>query len=220
MTKKTLQLLASVALVAGMGFASITTASADTSTGTASTTGNVSLTAGETDPENPGDAGGITLKAVPFITVPATEIDGTDQEIAATVDATAKSGDKAGKVQVVNAGHKSDWTVQVASTAFKSDADTMNASTLTMGTATVAPEATDNTTTLPSLVNSAISFNTGEDNANQDVVGATYDTDTKEGVGTFNTTYAGTKLNLKAGNVAGDYASTLTWTLTNTPSTN
>lgn len=217
MTKKTLQLLASVAVVAGLGFTGVTAnADSTTSTGT-TTTGNVTLTAGTTDPDNPGgDAGGINLKTVPYVNVPSTAITGSDQSVTGTVSATESGTSNDGVVQVVNPGHKSDWTVQVAATAFKSSDDTMNASTLVLGTPTIANADTDGTGVAPSTLNQAITFNTGETTANQNVEAADYSTN-KEGVGTWNTTYSGATLNLKAGNVAGAYQSTLTWTLTNTP---
>lgn len=221
MTKKTLQLLATVALVTGMGWASATTAHAADDTGTATTSGNVTLTADDGE-EGGGNAGGIILKSTPWITVPSSKINGSDQTIDATVDSALSNGDGKGTVQVVNAGHKSSWKVQLANTVFTDpeSKDVMNASTLNFGAATVqAVGDTENATTAPSLVNQGLSLNTGSATQNQDVVGATYTAASKEGVGTFNTTYSGAKLNLKAGNVAGNYQSTLTWTLTNTPAT-
>lgn len=214
MTKKTLQLLASVALVAGMGMASVTTAhAADSTTGTAETTGNVTLTADDGE-EGGNNAGGIVLKEAPWITMPSTEINGEDQTVAATVDASKNGGGNDGKLQVVNAGHKSNWNVQVGATAFASGDDTLGASTLTLSGGKVASVGTS---TLPSSVSTALTFNGGSVTPNQDVVGATYNANTKEGVGTFDTTYTGGQLDLKAGNVAGAYESTITWTLTNTP---
>lgn len=222
MTKKTLQLLATVALVTGMGLVSATTAHAADNTANVTTTGNVTLTADDGEEGGGGNAGGIVLKKTPWITVPSSKINGSDQTIAATVDSALSSGDGNGAVQVVNAGHKSSWKVQLANTVFTDpdSKDVMNASTLDFGAATLkAVDDTANATTAPSLVNQGLSLNTGSATQNQDVVGATYTTDSKEGVGTFNTTYSGAKLNLKAGNVAGNYQSTLTWTLTNTPAT-
>ncbi|MCW3778998.1 WxL domain-containing protein [Levilactobacillus namurensis] len=216
MTKKTRQLLASVVLIAGIGLTSVTTAHAadeGTASTTQSTTGNVTLTAGE-DPENPG-AGGVTLKAAPYVTVPSTEIDGKDQTISGTIDAGAHTGTNDGKLTVVNAGHKTSWDVQVAAEKFaSSDGDIIGGSTLTLSGGKVVAAGTSQ---LPSDLSTSLIFNTGSATANQKVIGATYNAESKEGVGSFDTTYDTAKLDLKAGNVAGDYQSTLTWTLTNTP---
>lgn len=219
MTKKTLQLLATVALVTGMGLASATTAhAADTdNTGTATTSGNVTLTAGDGE-EGGGNAGGINLKSAPWINIPSTEINGKYQEIPAYVNTSdTLSKDYNGQVQVVNPGKKSDWNVQVQADKFTTadGKDALNASTLVLSGVKVAANEANNAGLAPSLVNN-LTFNTGDATANQTVVAADYATN-KEGVGTWNTTYAGATLNLSAGNVAGEYKSNLTWTLTNTP---
>ncbi|KJW12946.1 WxL domain-containing protein [Levilactobacillus spicheri] len=211
MTKKTLQLLATVALVTGMGLASATTAhAADTTGGTATTSGNVALTA---DGDEGGSTGGVKLAAAPNVSVPETKMDGGDQTIKGFVSSAALGETNDGVVTAINAGHKTDWQVQVASSPFVSGSDTMNASTLVM---TGTDATTTGTGVAPSTLNQAITFNTGSATPNQNVMTADY-TNKGEGVGTWSMNYSGATLNLKAGNVAGNYASTLTWTLTNTP---
>ncbi|WP_056963552.1 WxL domain-containing protein [Levilactobacillus spicheri] len=210
MTKKTLQLLATVALVTGMGLASATTAHAADTTGTATTSGNVALTA---EGDEGGATGGVKLAAAPNVSLPDTQMNGGDQTIEGFVSAAALGKANDGVVTAINAGHKTDWQVQVASSPFVSGSDTMNASTLVM---TGTNATTTGTGVAPSTLNKAITFNTGSTTPNQNVMTADY-TNKGEGVGTWSMNYSGATLSLKAGNVAGNYASTLTWTLTNTP---
>lgn len=216
MTKKTLQLLATAALVAGFGFTTVTANAADTTdTGTASTTAKVTLNPAAVDPDNPGDAGGIKLNSAPNLTFAATTLDGTDKNnIAGTV-----SGD----AEVINGGYKTGWHLTVANTPMATSletdgtvsagADIIKGGNYTL-VSTGAKSATTDANTTTATSTKSITFNTQAASADaQDVMWA----DANEGVGTWDAGYSSASMNVPAGNVEGSYVANLNWTLTNAP---
>ncbi|MCT4487848.1 WxL domain-containing protein [Levilactobacillus parabrevis] len=236
MTKKTLQLIATVALAAGFGFTTVTanadTTDASSSSNSQTTTATVGLTAPTTDPDGP-HSGQIQLVAAPDLVfgdaTKGTEITGAQQTISATsLKTNAKStsalaanadkypGVKDGDVAVVNPGTSDSWTVTVqaanfvksgttdtnllgATINFKGGAETTNADPAAKTKAAIAEQ--------PNVV-------AGGDAAT--ILSAT----SGNGVGTWmNRLTTDTNLSISGGNVAGTYASDLTWTVANTPST-
>lgn len=214
MTKKTLQLLATAAIVAGFGFTAVT-ANADTTPATDShdTVAQVNLTPG--DPSI--GAGGIQLLSAPDVSFSG-KLDGNTQTFTDGIFTTnANSVNKdaaAGTVTVNDPGTASGWNVQVASSAFVgSDKTTpLNASEMTFGAPAVTPLDSTNKGTVDA--GSALTF-ASAGQTNQLVFKAA----TGQGVGTWMANYAAKDASFKvaAGNKADTYTSKLTWTLTNTP---
>lgn len=226
MTKKTLQLLATVAAVAGMSLATVTANADDTvKSGTQTTTAKVSLTAGSdtsTDGNGNGDAGGIKLTNVPNIDFGTQELDG---KTAFNLDGKLSGNNEAANqaVTVVNPGIGTGWNVQVRNDAMKSGATTLMASTisLTPGAATPGAGSEDTNSTRASDSTAQLSaaptfdeakLNT-EGSENQPVATAVVG----GGLGTWNMNYKSANLQVNPRNVAGDYSTTLTWTITNAP---
>ena len=227
MTKKTLQLLATVAAVAGMSLATVTANADDTvKSGTQTTTAKVSLTAGSdtsTDGNGNGDAGGIKLTNVPNIDFGTQELDG---KTAFNLDGKLSGNNEAASqaVTVVNPGIGTGWNVQVRNDAMKSASDTtLMASTISLTAKDATPgagsadtnstRASDSTAELsaePTFVSTALNTQGSE---NQKVAAAAVG----GGLGTWNMNYSKANLQVNPRNVAGDYSTTLTWTITNAP---
>lgn len=205
MTKKTLQLIATAALVAGFALPAIT-ANADTAASTSSsTTAKVTLDPADTTT----GAGGIELTSVPNIDFSNHKLDGTNLDLSGTTDK---------QVQVVNPGIASGWHIQVSNSPMQNaDGATLMASTMTLtgGDANISTENKDGNgaqdlSGKPTFNN--LSLNT-EKSDNIDVASAA----AGEGLGTWDMAYTNAKMAVNARNVAGAYTSTLTWTLTNAP---
>lgn len=233
MTKKTLQLIATVALAAGFGFTTVTANADDTATTPDPTTthATVGLTAA-----NGGGAGSIKLVAAPdiqFGDANATDkksatITGAKQSIKALSFTTVAAKDNplenldSSDIAVVNAGSEDPWTVTVQAADFVKDGDTStkllgakihfdgNAVTqnnpiegTNLGDATVKPAEANNATVTAG-------------NAGETILSAT----AGNGIGTWmNRLTTDTNLEIAGGNVAGSYTSELTWTIGDTPST-
>ncbi|WP_407889207.1 WxL domain-containing protein [Levilactobacillus sp. N40-8-2] len=227
MTKKTLQLIATVALAAGFGFTTVTANAATDGTDNQTTTATVGLTAG--DGGSGAHSGSIKLVAAPdmvFGPDTGTAITGAAQTITAsslTTSATssnesATGADKvtvgAGDVAVVNAGSEDPWTVTVKADNFVKDGDT---STTLLGAKInfAGAVATNNDdVTAKAAVAAAPSITAGGDGAT--VLSAT----AGNGIGTWmNRLTKDTNLSIAGGNSAGTYKSNLTWTIADTAST-
>jgi len=211
MTKKTLQLLASVAVIAGLGLANVVTASAaDATPSTQGTTANIELT-GDDDEE--GTSGGILLKQAPTINFDKTEMNGEKQVIEGSIE---------DKITVVNPGRDTGWNIVVSSSGMKrADA----ATNLLGSTYTISADALTNDNAVEGVESSvaskiasdpvfatSLTFDT-ESTPNQTVGNAA----ANGGLGTWNQTYKDATLNLSGGNIVGVYNDNLTWSLMNTP---
>ncbi|WP_407891857.1 WxL domain-containing protein [Lacticaseibacillus sp. N501-2] len=144
---------------------------------------------------------GITLDQAPAI-------DFSDQTLVAT-GYTYKSKSITGALQVTNPGVDQGWTVQVSSSAFASDKNTLKGAVLTLNAGTVS-NGQDNQS--KAATPNAVTLNgSGAENAN-----ALTAADGTVGVGVTTESFAATDASLKvpAGNVAGDYSANLNWTLT------
>ncbi|WP_125574094.1 WxL domain-containing protein [Levilactobacillus huananensis] len=213
MTKKTLQLLATAAIVAGFGLSTVTANAAETATDPKYTTATVELTPGDTTT----GAGGIKLLSAPDVSFSG-QLNGDTQTFTGGVfttnpDSTNKDATP-GTVTVNDPGTASGWNVQVASAAFvgSDGKSSLNASEMMFGAPTVSAEDSANKGTV--TAGSALSF-ASAGQTNQMVFHAA----TGEGVGTWMANYAAKDASFKvaAGNKADTYTSKLTWTLTNTP---
>lgn len=235
MTKKTLQLLASAALVAGLGFTTVTAnaATTDAQSGNVSTTAKVTLNPGDSSTGDNGDgdggnvAGALAITSAPDVNFGTGTLDGST---ATTLDGTITNGadshDKnaaGGAVTVVDPGTASGWNVQVSNTQMVNDdkdatgaAASIAGGSFTYGEAaltgsTTANKAVQDTSTGSNSATSVKFDTAGTDNQN------IFHADKGNGVGTWANTYKTASLVVPAGNAAGSYTSTLTWTLTNTP---
>ena len=223
MTKKTLQFVAAAAMVAGLGFGSVSTAFAasdsasGTNTGDLHTTAKVSLTAGSTSGGDNGDGGHAGDGALALVTAPSYTIPGGDITTG-SFDGTA---DDSTPVKTVNPGLKTNWGVTVKSSQFATTTGTeLQGAVLTLTKGDVASSTGSTSSTAPTAEKS-IALN-GDGTSEQPVVTATGNEsitgDAKAvGVGTWNTSFNTAKLTVPDGNTAGTYTSNLTWTLKNAP---
>lgn len=231
MTTKTLQVLASVALVAGLGLTTVT-AHADKAgtTGTQDTTAKVTLDsngAGDNGNNGNGDgdgsnvAGSLAITSAPDVTFANGTLDGkTALDLDGTFVKGANSWKDAGlgAVAVVDPGTASGWQVQVSNTAMTNDvagttgaAASIQGGTINYKGAKVSSldSGTDNGAVLDT---DALALPTaGTSNVK------VYNAPKGAGVGTWLDTFSTADLTVPAGNAAGSYTSTLTWTLTNSP---
>ncbi|MFC6290401.1 WxL domain-containing protein [Levilactobacillus angrenensis] len=230
MTKKTLQLLASVALVAGLGMTTVTANAADVTadSGSVDTTAKVTLNAGDSSTDGNGDgdggnvAGALAITSAPDVDFGSGTLNGTsDTTLTGTIaNGTNSHNDEAtpGAVTVVDPGTASGWNVQVSNSQMVNTADgatgaakSIAGGTFTYGGAVLTGSTTDNAAVQDAT---SVKFDTAG-TANQNVFHA----EAGNGVGTWANTYKSANLVVPAGNAAGSYESTLTWTLTNTPET-
>lgn len=114
-----------------------------------------------------------------------------------------------GAIKVTNPGNDSGWSVQVNASDFADGSKTLRGAKLTFANGTTTADDEQNASKLPTSPD--VTLNT----SNQTIVTA----DAEEGIGHFTTTHTQDNVSLlvPAGNSAGAYASTLTWTLTNAP---
>ncbi|KRN01529.1 hypothetical protein FD13_GL000992 [Levilactobacillus senmaizukei DSM 21775 = NBRC 103853] len=210
MTKKTLQLMATLALAAGIGFSGVTAHAAEGETpapANTTTEASVSLTAGD-DGDGGGSVGGIKLMEAPATAV-AGQLDGTTQTLKDTafVKDTLKVNDQ---------GTGTGWTVHLSSTPFagkdKEGKDiALKASQLSFLSPKVSAVDSENHTAAPSASGIVLE---SAGNSDQLVFSAAKDA----GVGQWAAKYQAAQVKVAAGNKAGDYSSTLTWSLNNAPS--
>lgn len=230
MTKKTLQLIATLALAAGFGLTTVTANADDTtSTDSQKTTATVGLTAGTTDPDGP-HSGSVRLVAAPDLifgdAAKGTPITGAAQTINATsIKTNANSSNnnatdankvtiQPSDVAVVNPGTSDAWKVDVKADNFVKTGAT---STTLLG-ATInfkgAVATNNDDASLNPAVAATPAVTAGGDSAT--ILSAA----NGSGVGTWmNRLTNDTDLTIAGGNVAGDYTSNLTWTISNTPET-
>lgn len=169
----------------------------------------------------------IDLTAGDLKIVQAPDIDFGQQQIDAT-DKTYRATSVTPNLQVLNAGHDQDWTVSLQVGDFVSskgrplkggslnfvqiDGDDVNSEanhvTSTADNMSVAPDGTGTGTTYVAGGDAAGIFSASQQNSVDGV---------PVGIGLWTSTYAKVTLNVLAGNVEGDYSSTLTWTLNNAP---
>ncbi|RRK10255.1 WxL domain-containing protein [Lactiplantibacillus garii] len=144
----------------------------------------------------------ITLDQVPGVDL------GSHVNQNATKTYTADAVD--GAIKVTNPGNTDGWKVQVAGTDFKDGDKVLRGAKLTFANGKTTADDTENASDLPT--SDTITVNTN----NQSIVTAAVN----EGIGEFTTTHdkADVSLLVPAGNSAGAYKSTLTWTLSNAPS--
>jgi len=226
MTKKTLQLIATVALAAGFGFTTVTAnaATEDTATAESQTThATVGLTAGTTDPDGP-HAGQIALTSAPDIDFGTTNeikptqlnLNGTFGQSTASTDKTAK----ANSVTVVNPGVTDTWNVAVTASAFKNTDSSATAAASQLIGAKIDFAGSLGTTNAagveknPAVANQAFTLDATGAQTSQNVLHAD---EHGYGVGTWTNDFSKATLQVPAGQVAGTYESTLTWTISNTP---
>lgn len=226
MTKKTLQFVAAAAMVAGLGFDSVSTAFAasdsasGTNTGDLHTTAKVSLTAGSTSGGDNGDGGNAGDGALALVSAPNYTIDGGELGGSKALK-LAGTADGSTPVQTVNPGLKTNWGVTVKSSQFVTTSKTeLQGAVLTL-TKTGVTSPTGSTSSTALTAEDSIALN-GDGTSEQSVVKATGNEnitgDAKAvGVGTWNTNFDTASLAVPDGNTAGDYTSNLTWTLKNAP---
>lgn len=226
MTKKTLQFVAAAAMVAGLGFGSVSTAFAasdsasGSNTGDLHTTAKVSLTAGSTSGGNNGDGGTAGDGALALVSAPDYTIDGGELGGSKALK-LAGTADGSTPVQTVNPGLKTNWGVTVKSSQFVTTSKTeLQGAVLTL-TKTGVTSPTGSTSSTAPTAEDSIALN-GDGTSEQSVVKATGNEnitgDAKAvGVGTWNTNFDTASLAVPDGNTAGDYTSNLTWTLKNAP---
>lgn len=149
--------------------------------------------------------GGITLSAPSFQF-------GT---VAASANDTSYTSTSTGYLKIANAGNGAGYTVTVTASSFKAEggAALKNAQLiLNNNEANLSNDDTNNVSKLPTPVTSELKLITSSPVT---VLSAA----AGEGVGAYTKAYSGNDVHLEvpAGNIAGKYTSTLTWTLGNAP---
>ncbi|MFC6261361.1 WxL domain-containing protein [Levilactobacillus fujinensis] len=230
MTKKTLQLLATAALVAGFGFTTVTANAATTSTGK-DTTATATLNTPKPDTTDPGDAGGIKLVTVPNIDFGTATLDASSDltldtsKVPAGTDkdgnATGVQGSIDNPVQVKNAGFSTGWIVQVSTADAMKDAGkthqltgaqmVLNPGALTSTNVGADGTTVDSTTGAPTT--QVVKLNGGAANGVQTVMSAA----AGDGMGTWNEAFTNATISIPSQTVAGVYTANLNWQLTNAP---
>ncbi|WP_334329766.1 WxL domain-containing protein [Companilactobacillus sp. HBUAS59699] len=180
------------ALVLGVSTTGVAVNAAPISSGD-TTTAKVGLTSDETDK--------VTLTNAP-------NIDFGSQKIG-TEPLTLHAANVDDNITVSNPGLGAGWIVTLSSTPFTDGEKTLNNAELSFAPGTVKSEEDDNQSTAPT--GAAITSN----GADQTIFSALPNT----GIGIWNNTYANEDitLDIPAGNLAGNYTSILTWTLTDGP---
>lgn len=238
MTKKTLQLLATTALLAGLGFNTVTASAAtnpaekDATSISKDTQASVSLTGG-------GDEGGNAAGGIHLISAPNVNFTGTltgDKQTLHDVTFTNELfGDKTkapkdlqdGALVVGNQGYETGWNVQVSADAFNlnnpaakdanvtKDSKVLAASQLVLDASKVSPKEGANQSASP--LGNKVTLNSDGTTGNLPIFQAS----AGKGIGTWLSQFdkATSSFVIAAGNKAGNYTSKLTWTLANTPDT-
>lgn len=117
-----------------------------------------------------------------------------------------------GPLEVSNPGLATGWNVQLKNTPFTDAAgDSLDGAVLSLGNASVEAANTGNPSAEPMASNQTLSGG----GINQVVLNAV----AKGGLGIWDADYSPAKISLSvpAGQIAGDYSSTLTWQLSDTP---
>ncbi|MFD1410588.1 WxL domain-containing protein [Lapidilactobacillus gannanensis] len=204
---KTMALLAVLALSTfSTGITATQAATGDTTNEVADgTKANINLTTDPTDPDNPRDTGSIILKSAPTIEFGTQVLTGATK----TYDADTNPTDP---IKVINPGFTSGWTVTVAASDFKNadGSKTLNGAQLTLDAGTVANADPVDTKT-DGVSSTGLKLNSS--------AAPVFDATAGNGIGTFTSTYTKTQAHLTVPSTAtaDSYASTLTWTIANTP---
>ncbi len=239
MTKKTLQLLATTALLAGLGFNTVTASAAtvnpaekDATSVKAQTDASVSLTGG-------GDEGGNAAGGIHLISAPSVAFSGTltgEQQTLNDVTFTnvvfgeqSKTPKEAadGTLVVGNQGYETGWNVQVSADAFNlnnpaakdvnvtKDSKVLAASQLVLDASKVSAKDSNNQSASP--LGNKVTLNSDGTTGNLPIFQAS----AGKGIGTWISQFnkETSSFVIAAGNKAGNYTSKLTWTLANTPDT-
>jgi len=148
-----------------------------------------------------GDKKDITLDTVPGVKF------GSNESKNETVTYPAKT--VSDHVQVTNPGNAEGWDVQVSGTAFKEGNKEIKGAKLKFANGKVTPNDGANESDLPTTKDTTITPDA------QSILTA----GAGAGVGAFTLTHTATSVSLyvPAGNIAGNYSSTLTWKLVNAP---
>ncbi|MFC6206714.1 WxL domain-containing protein [Levilactobacillus tongjiangensis] len=239
MTKKTLQLLATTALLAGLGFNTVTASAAtvnpaekDATSVSKQTQASVSLTGGGDEGGNA--AGGIHLISAPNVAFTGT-LTGDKQTLHDVTFTNELFGDKTkapkelkdGALVVGNQGYETGWNVQVSADAFNlnnpvakdanvtKDSKVLAASQLVLDASKVS--ATDDNNQSNSPLGNKVTLESDGSTGNLPIFQAS----AGKGIGTWISQFdkATSSFEIAAGNKAGNYTSKLTWTLANTPDT-
>jgi hypothetical protein len=164
---------------------------ADVTSDTAATTkGSIELTTG----------GAITLNQAP-------DLDFGTKPISTTATTYTTKG--SAPIQVTNPGFTSGWSVSVAASKFTTGKYDLKGAELTVNVKNIAAADDSNTSTSPDAPHNVI--------ATDDSAVTVLSAATDAGVGVWNDSWDTVTLSVPAGNVAGDYTSTLTWTLADAP---
>ncbi|MFC6275478.1 WxL domain-containing protein [Levilactobacillus tangyuanensis] len=206
MTKKTLQLMATLALAAGIGFSGVTAHAAEGETpapGTTTTQATVELKPGD---GGTGGVGSISLEKAPGASF-SDKLNGTTQVLgdAAFTEDSLVVNDK---------GSGTGWTVHVNSSAFKDtdNGSVMKASEMAFLTPVVGTVTGEDSASGHPTASGDIKF-ASQGSEDMLVFSAAKDA----GVGQWAAKYTKPQFTVAGGNKAGNYASTLTWTLSNAP---
>ncbi len=202
MKKNIFAITAAAALVLNIAATSVTAfaAEGDDTTVAAQKGATTNAKAKLTDTDDKGNKNAITLDKAPNIDFGSKQITSTG----AKFDGAVSIDDV---LQVSNPGVDSGWSVSLAASAFTGNGKTLKGATFTLKAGT------------PDLNNTNSAKATPDDYSN--VAGAGQAgtvlsaADGTQGVGVNTDTYdkANASLDVPAGNVAGDYTATLTWTL-------
>jgi hypothetical protein len=201
MKKNIFAITAAAALVLNIAATSVTTFAADTTqTDPSKTTAKANLT---TD-DGEGNTAKLSLDSTP-------NIDFGSQLISADGN-TFSSATIDNPLQVTNPGLDEGWSVTVASSAFTDGSKKLKGAQFKLNAGTVTNSSAADVSGLAS----ATDFAPSADGSSQIVFEAK---DSTVGVGVNKDSFAATSatLDVPAGNVAGNYTSNLTWTLTDVP---
>ncbi|WP_125710833.1 WxL domain-containing protein [Lacticaseibacillus porcinae] len=164
---------------------------ADVTSDTAATTkGSITLTTG----------GAITLNQAP-------DLDFGQKPISTTATTYTTKG--SAPIQVTNPGFTSGWSVSVAASKFTTGKYDLKGAELTVNVKNIAAADGSNTSASPDAPHNAIEPGGSAVNV--------FSAATDAGVGVWNNSWDTVILAVPAGNVAGDYKSELTWTLSDAP---
>lgn len=167
-------------------------------------TQTTNATAALTQPgTTPGGSDNLKLESAPTFDFGSQELSGTGNTFneAATVT---------GDLTVNNIGNTSGWNVTVARSEFLDGSTTLKGADLKLEQGTVSATSSDNTSTAPTTMLADLK-NTS--------AAPVFTAAAGNGIGEWKDVFAVSNASLyaPAGNVAGNYTASLTWTLTNAP---
>jgi hypothetical protein len=207
MKKNIFAITAAAALVLNIAATSVTAfaAEGDDATPAAQKGANTDAKAKLTDTDDKGNKNAITLDKAPSIDFGSKQITSTGAKFDGAVSI-------ADVLQVSNPGVDSGWSVSLAASDFTGNGKTLKGATFSLKAgATSLGQGTQSDPATPAAYS-----NVQGSNQAATVLSAA---DGTQGVGVNTDTYdkANASLDVPAGNVAGDYTATLTWTLSDAP---